>query len=338
MPKLTNDQTGPAEPGEWVSVEEAAARAKVNRSTIYQWITAGRLISRPGESGRGRVVLTSDVASLVAAGPTGPADAWQHLIADHREMLREAFRICETSPMKLTEVGQYVPWALFLYLMQLGRGLQTLLEAGYPEAAKPVARAMIGAAINIVAIVDADSDGRALQYVVHSRAVRRKGLERLVAQGHLTDGKAQVIDQIDTDLEDKKLAGFRAAGIEPAPLGKGKNTWHGLSDKDLFDRMDATRWYQLYYGPLSDAGAHASAGAAGFQLLDLIFQGQGVVGPRDADPTYIVLASLEAVFESLFQLDRHLSLGRTDDITVLHNGAGAAIGAAIRASLGGQAP
>lgn len=52
------------ETDDWLTAEEAAARLKVKRETIYAYVSRGRLASRRSEDGRGRVLNPADVERL----------------------------------------------------------------------------------------------------------------------------------------------------------------------------------------------------------------------------------------------------------------------------------
>lgn len=63
------------------------------------------------------------------------------------------------------------------------------------------------------------------------------------------------------------LAEYAKHGVTPTKLGT-RDTWHGLSDHELFDRMKAAWWYDLFYAPFSDE-AHANAATLGPEILAL---------------------------------------------------------------------
>lgn len=312
-----------------LTIEQAASVSGVHRATIYEWIAAGDLapIAKHGK----RRIRRSDLEAFLARRleDQGRRHRPSDLLGAHRAMLREAFDFFALAQLRLDRIGRYVPYAIFLHLLQRGRSLDLLLNSGYVEAAKPVARAMIGAALNIVAILDADSDGRALQFVVHQRPLRKRGLDRLVDHHLLTRERATQIDTVESDLEDKALAGWAAAGITPLRLGKGTETWSGLTDRQLADRMKASHWYDLYYGPFSDMGAHGNVGAVAGDLASLI-AGAVTIGPRPNDPTHVVMASVEAIGESLQQLDRHLGTGRVAEAKAIREKAWSSVLESIR--------
>jgi hypothetical protein len=183
---------------------------------------------------------------------------------------------------------------------------------------------MVAAALNIVTIVDGDSDGRALQYIAYQRPLRRKALDRLVAQKHLTTERRDAIDSADTDSEDKSLAGYAAAGITPKRLGNNPSTWHGLTDRALADAMKASHWYDLYYGPLSDMGAHGNVASIS-NLIPEMLGGRFVVGPSGSDPSHVLMAAIEAVGQAAEQLEKHFALGTTQEVLEIRQRAWASV-------------
>lgn len=72
--KAARDSSG----GEFLTVEEVAAKVKVNKGTVRSWIQSGKLrASRPGSAGRvGRVYRISrpDLESVLAAAQSAPED------------------------------------------------------------------------------------------------------------------------------------------------------------------------------------------------------------------------------------------------------------------------
>jgi excisionase family DNA binding protein len=302
---------------EWLTIDQASKYSKLSRSTLYQWTKDGRLEFKDQPRG-GRLVSRAGLDQILApVVEASPVQAVDRLVAGFDRLLRESYQLLADNPPKLDSVGKWVPYAIFGLLLRNGRALHQLLSSGYVEEGRAIGRVMMAAALNIVAIVDADSDGRALQFLAYQRPLRRKALDRLVAQGHLTQQRRDAIDTADTDAEDKTLAGYAAAGITPQPIGKGQNTWHGLNDRDLAIRMKAERWYDIYYGPLSDMGAHGNI-ASLTGIVNEMLAGSFVVGPSRTDPTHVVMAASDAVGEATCQLERHFALGKSAEAEAIH--------------------
>jgi len=308
----------------WLTIDQAVDYSKVSRSTLYQWCKEGRLSYRD-QAGRGRVISRDNLDQILSpVVQASPAHAQGELIAAFDRLMRETYQLFADKPPKLDSIGKWVPYAIFGHLLRLGRALDLLVSNGYLEEARPTAQAMVAAALNIVTIVDAESDGRALQFIAYQRPLRRKALERLVAQGHLTSERKNAIDSADTDAEDKTLAGYAAAGIVPKPLGKNAATWHGLTDRDLAARMKASHWYDLYYGPLSDMGAHGNV-ASITSMVNEMLGGRFVIGPGGGDPTHLLMAAIEAVGQAAEQLERHYGLSKSTEVLEMRRHAWAAV-------------
>lgn len=302
---------------EWLTIEQASDYSKLSRSTVYQWCKDGRLAYQEQPRGSRMVSRASLDQILAPVVEASPAQAAERLVAGFDRLLRESYQLLADNPPKLDSVGKWVPYAIFGHLLRNGRALHQLLTSGYVDEGRAIGRVMMAAALNIVAIVDADSDGRALQFLAYERPLRRKALDRLVAQGHLTQQRRDAIDAVDTDAEDKTLAGYGAAGITPIRIGKGQSTWHGLTDRDLAIRMKAERWYDLYYGPLSDMGAHANI-ASLTGIVNEMLAGSFVVGPSRTDPAHVVMAGSAAVGEATSRLERHFALGKSAEAEAIH--------------------
>lgn len=316
---------------EYLTVEEAMSQSGVSRSTIYQWLKEGRL--RFDRLGRPRRIRRDDLEKLLRPIGLTPQQARTALITSHEHLLRDSFHFLERNPPPLDSIGRYVPYAIFGYLLRLGRALHLLVTHDYVEEAKPIARTMVGTALNIVAIVDgnvdgrAEADGRALQYVTYQRRLRRRGLQRLVDHNFLTPERREAIDAADTDEEEKVLAGYKSAGIEPIKLGTRTDTWSGLNDYELAVKMKAKHWYDLYYGPFSDLGAHGNIGSVSSQIAGML-AGEFIVGPIGAEPAilaHLLMASVESIGQCLEQLDQHYGLGRNAEVLELRRAAWQAV-------------
>lgn len=302
---------------EWMTIDQASDYSKLSRSTLYQWCKDGRLAYKDQPRG-GRLVSRPGLDKILApVVEASPAQAVERLVAGFDRLLRESYQLLADNPPKLDSVGKWVPYAIFGHLLRNGRALHQLLTTGYVDEGRAIGRVMMAAALNIVAIVDADSDGRALQFLAYQRPLRRKALDRLVAQGHLSPQRRDAIDAANTDAEDKTLAGYTAAGITPRPIGNGQTTWHGLNDRDLAKRMKAERWYDIYYGPLSDMGAHANI-ASLTGIVNEMLAGSFVVGPSRTDPVHLVMAASDAVGEATCQLERHFALGMNSEAEAIY--------------------
>src|ERR1700682_3361312 len=186
--------------------------------------------------------------------------------------------------LKKEPIGPWGPLILFARLVHLGEAVQLLVERGFTDVAEPLTRAMVSAAINIVAIIDADSNSRALAFLSLVPEIRKKRLKALVRHGLLDQGDADLIESNATANEAAVLTEYAKKGVNPAKIGAG-NSWHGLNDKDLFMKMRAEFWYDLYYSPFSDE-VHVNAAAIGPEITVLRRSNHLEFGPRTADPGF----------------------------------------------------
>jgi uncharacterized protein DUF5677 len=216
------------------------------------------------------------------------------LLKAHADLLRKAHELLKANSKGVKGIGLSLSFALEMHLLQLGRGLQSLCETGYAEVAESTARAMLSAAVNLLAILKADSDRVALQYLVYSVQRRRKYLSGLVKNNLLTQEQAGAYDAAVGERDDAVLAQYKKQGIEPLELGGDrKDTWSSLTDRALFEYAGVLPWYEVHYVPLSD-GAHASVSALAFELTAMS-EGAIVTGPRWTDPILLVSTSVDVV-------------------------------------------
>jgi excisionase family DNA binding protein len=139
---------------QWLSIDQAIKYSKVSRSTLYQWCKEGRL-SYKDQAGRVRVVSREGLDQILApAVQASPAQATSFLIAAFDGLMRETYQLFADKPPRLDSIGRWVPYAIFGHVLRLGRALYLLVSSGYVDEARPTARAMVAAALNIVTIVD----------------------------------------------------------------------------------------------------------------------------------------------------------------------------------------
>ena len=230
----------------------------------------------------------------------------------HREVLDSAASMAGPIEIDNEPVGRWVTLALISRLLHLGEAIHGLVELGFGDASEPLARAMTSASISIVTIVDGDSDGRALAFLAESIKVRQKRLSALVEHGLLDQPSADAHEASAAANDQAVLAVYANKGVSPIKLGN-RPTWHGLTDRELFDRMNAAWWYDLFYAPFSDE-AHANAAAIGPEITALR-EGAGVIsGPRESDQTAVLLGSVQTICQALRQLDAQRGWGRQDEI------------------------
>src|SRR5713101_1617129 len=233
----------------------------------------------------------------------------------HRSLLDASQQMPGEIDLSKEPVGRWVPLVLFARLVHLGEAVHRLVEDGFTDAAEPLTRAMVSAAINIVAIVDSDSDSRALAFLAVVAKILNERLKALVRHGLVSQEAANQINADATASEGKVLDQYAEKGVTPSKIGPGKN-WHGLTDKDLFVKMSAEFWYDLYYAPFSD-DAHVNAAAIGPEITALRGGAGLEFGPRTADPGIALIASCQVISQALRQLDTQRAWGRQKEIDTL---------------------
>lgn len=245
-----------------------------------------------------------------------PPDYMVPLIDAHTRFLREAYDFFASIKIALVDdegypkPGVVIPYVLFAKLIQLGRAVHMLVATGYSEEAEPAARAMVSAALNLVGIADADPDARALRFIEQHRELRAKLIEGYITEDYISVEDAASRDKAWREAEDAIFEHFAGKGIRPAKIDDvNRFTWHGLSDKALAEKMNASRWYNLYYRNFSDeAHANVASIASAVRLLN---QEQKVhVGPTFTDPWMVMFASGDTIGECLGQLDTLYGLDR----------------------------
>lgn len=234
----------------------------------------------------------------------------------HRSLLDTAEGMPGAIDLSKERVGHWVPLVLFARLVHLGEAVHRLVEQGFTDVADPLTRAMVSAAMNIVAIVDKDSDGRALAFLAIVPRIRKKRLEALVRHELLSRGDADQIESEHAANDQMVLAEYGRKGVRAAKIGGGKG-WHGLTfDECLFKTMDAGFWYDLYYSPFSD-DVHVNAAAIGPEIAALRNGNQLEFGPRMSNPGITLMASNQAICQALRQLDSQRGWGRQEQIDEL---------------------
>ena len=152
-------------------------------------------------------------------------------------------------------VGTWVPYALFVHILQLGRAVNLLVSEGYSEEALPISRAMISAAMTLTFIVTSDNpDGWALLYYsqLADQEMRYLTREQRLARFD-ADRINELIGAADQNMESLRQAAEKEGIVIPQKLpdpSRGKprrDTWTGLSDKSLAERVGLLDWYEGDY-------------------------------------------------------------------------------------------
>lgn len=250
------------------------------------------------------------------------------------DFLREADRVLAEAKVRPGPIRALVPYALWVRLMQLARGVNFLAANGYAEEAKPTARAMLSTAVAIKLLTvddlrgkppqpgvqidfERESDARALSYLSHHTVIRRKQNQGYLKRGWVEKDKVDAIDK-EVDAQDATtLAEYAKNGITPsAKLGNRPDSWHGLSDEIAAEVVGVGEWYDIYYRPFSEE-SHGSEPAVRAELDRLLREGRAVLGPLFDDPYPVLRALVDAVGGATLSLDRQFNLGKEAEIRLI---------------------
>lgn len=265
-----------------------------------------------------------------------PPELQRELIAAHEAFMRASWAVVTSRRIDLPNLADQVAYAVFGQLMQLTRAVHRLATTCYGGEAKPLARAALSAAATVKAILgddvsgfadderQAELDGRALQYVLWEQEIRRRRNAGYVRQGLIPEEAAKEnLARAQTEVA-KKTDELTQRGIKPRRLGDERSdTWHGLSERRLMERLNLADWYDLYYGTFSEE-AHVSVAAVRTQLISIWDRHGLVVGPQCEDPSVGLRATVDAVAGALLSIDRALKL---DAATEIRANAGTAVSA-----------
>ena len=187
-----------------------------------------------------------------------------------------------------------------------------MMERGYGDESGPLARAMLTGVANVVAIVDADPDGRALAFTLYAEKFEKTLVDRAEKYAIFDADTAQKARETAERKFTDARAMFERFGVIPSYLGDSPRTWHGLNtEKDLFAKMGMSHLYDLDYAWLSDE-AHLNVGAISKDVADA-FEGNVGFGPKGNVPETVLMASSDSVPEALAQLSNLLGLGKRDE-------------------------
>lgn len=270
---------------------------------------------------------TSPIAQHVRVLPAREPPVEQRaLLEAHDRFLRDAHALFASMHAKFDRLSVYVTHALFARLITQARAMQALIRLGYTSEAESLARAVANTAVTIVAIVHEDPDSHALQYLAHSQRLRRAELKAYRERDIVSVEDAERFDTEVREREERTMAEYAEGGVVPKPLSdESEFWWHGYrSEKALYDAMNASFWYDVYYRPFSDE-VHASSRtiAAGLRLLGA--ERRVGVGPTFEDPWRLVMASADCVVQALEQLHDLSGIERGPEFESLKRGMEAAV-------------
>ncbi|MDE3111742.1 MAG: hypothetical protein KGN00_05050 [Chloroflexota bacterium] len=240
------------------------------------------------------------------------------ILKAHDQLLNRAAAFLQGVPITVEgKPGQIVVFAVVARVIQIGCALQELLERGYGGEAYPLARSMLTGMVHVVALVDGDTDGRALQFMTDAEKYQLQLIERAERYEIWNSEKAQAEREGVVESYRAFLERFAKQGVVPSKIKpEGTRTWHGLnSERALFEAMGMKHIYELDYAWLSDE-THVNIGAVTGELMDAL-DGHTGFGPKGELPHEILFASSYSIPEVLVQLSNLLGLNRRDEVVAM---------------------
>lgn len=250
--------------------------------------------------------------------PGGDTASYRRLLTAHDQYMRAVYSLmADVKPAG--RIGRWVPYALFIHVFQMARAVHALLDLGYAEEALPIGRSMISATMSLLFIVTSDDpEGWSLRYWLQLGQQERRMLERELRLGRFDEDAIKDFIQQSNDTESGAIREAAAGGIIlpdklPTP-GRGKprdDTWTGLSDKALAERVGLLDWYEGEYDYLSTV-THAQAVAL-MPIVHGLMEGHlPTIGPHFRSPLPAVGVSYTSVKYAMLALIKHFDLVARD--------------------------
>jgi Family of unknown function (DUF5677) len=263
--------------------------------------------------------MSDSSAPLFVTPPDGESQEYRDLVGAFDCYLRDVARVVLADASPVGPVGRWVPYALFHHLMQLARAIQAGVRIGYSDEALPAGRSMLSAAANLIFIIGSGNpNGWALRYWLQVADVETRMLERELGLGRFDK---TAIERILKDTEANREGAIAAATAEGITypdklIGPGRttprdDTWTGLSDKALFDRVGLADWYQTEYDYLSTI-THAQAVCL-LALRDQLMAGsKPSLGPHFRSPLPVIVSAFNSVKFASLAMVNHYGLSLPD--------------------------
>ena len=266
--------------------------------------------------------------------PTGDTPVYRALVAAHDEYFRRLAKLIALTLRPTTSaIDQWLPLALYHHVFQLARATQALVDLGYSEEPMPIGRAMISATMNLTFIVaSGNAGGWSMRYWVQLDELESRMLTRELELARFDPAKLKAIGEEAS--KESRLGGFRlpSTGRELSGQagqswrkGPRKDTWTGLSDKDLAAHLGMADWYATEYDYASTI-SHVQAAAVlptGRALMD----GQGLnFGPHFRSPLPTLTVSFNALrYSSLAAMKYYKLTGVDTEFQIANQAMSAAI-------------
>jgi len=244
---------------------------------------------------------------------SGNSPTYQALVAAHERYLKQLHAIVQID-LRGRPIGDWLPYALFVHILQLGRGVQILVAAGFPDEALPLTRAMISAMMNLLFIVTSDNpNGWALRYWLQLGDMEQRFLERELKRMRFDEMTVRrLIDEAHANVAGAKSQAEKEGVLLPEKIATPArqprpDTWTGLSDRALAERVGQVDAYETEYDYAS-AITHVQAVALK-PIANALIEGRPVgTGPYFGPPLPAIGTSYNASSAALLGIAKHFGL------------------------------
>jgi Family of unknown function (DUF5677) len=246
---------------------------------------------------------------------SGNSPSYQALVTAHERYLRQLHALVQVD-LRGRSIGDWLPYALFVHILQLGRAVQTLVAAGFPDEALPLTRGMISAMMNLLFIVTSGNpNGWALRYWLQLGEMEQRFLERELKRMRFDEATVRrLIDEASENVAGAKAQAETEGVHLPDKLGApGRrarpDTWTGLSDRALAERVGQVEAYETEYDYAS-AITHVQAVALK-PIANALIEGRPIgTGPYFGPPLPPIGTSYNASSAGLLGLAKHFALDK----------------------------
>lgn len=258
----------------------------------------------------------------------------EDLLAGADRLLSEVTEFLSRATVVDSELEQEIALALTIRVLKLAHSAHRLCVADCAVDAEPVARSMLSGTASLIFILDYDVRRRAALFLIDGTKQDRRRLERLLRQGMLT--KSAVASEIRKSEAQLKatLASHNLADVNRNKYDT-KDTWHGLSERVVFELMGWSDWYDMYAA--FSANIHVAASSLKEVVAEL--EERSIDADRSGGDPYLVMVAMNvAVPQALFQLETLFGWGKRDEIEAIGGRFAAAISAYAKAGLAKTSP
>ena len=278
------------------------------------------------------MTLPEEQALDLSAPPPGDAALYQSLVATYYGYLRTIHELIRDDK-PAGAIGIWLPYALFIRILQQGRAVHLLVQQGYGDEPLPIARAMISGAMTLLFIeTSGNPDGWGLRYWLQLDEQERRLLDRELRLKRFDEERIRaVIAAARRNVQELVDATSREGIVIPSKLPDPSrkrpraDTWTGLSDKALAEHLNLLDWYDGEYAYLSSM-THAQAISVK-PIADQLMSGHlPTIGPHYREPLAAIAVAVSAIKYGFLGFMSHFGLvGRDPAFQAANNAMSEAI-------------